>query len=338
MDTLRKTTAVFSAILFVFTGVTALLLFNFDRSAFTAETYQKAFAREDLYNKLPAVMAEAMTTSGADQSRFPIVMQGMSREAWEAFFRSLLPPETLKPMGDEMLASAFAYLNGQADVVNLSLAPLKARMTSEAGTQAVLSLLGTLPACDLLQISQMSVSLLASGQIEFCSPPAELYPLLTPVIQGQLQAAASAIPEQMTLVSAPPQNDPRQKLQTIRLLMRLSLILPLTFLFALTVFAVRSLKDWLMWWGIPFTAAGAGAFLAGLLGAPVFKSALQRILMESMPDYLPVFLLDFASDFASAMVRALLDPVLWQGLTLAILGMGMAGAGYYLSIRKTNAG
>lgn len=338
MNPLNKTLATICAILFTLSAVTAMVLFNFDRSAFTAETYQKAFAREDFYNKLPAVMAEAMTNSGADQSQFPIVMQGMSREAWERFFRSLLPPEMLRVMGDDMLNSAFAYINRETDSIQLNLAPLKVSLASETGVQAVLSLLGTLPACDLFQIGQMTLNLFSGGQIELCNPPADLHPMLAPVIQGQLQFTASTLPDQLTLVTASPQNDPRQRLEILRLFMRFSLILPLIFLLTLTALAVRSLSEWLMWWGVPFFVTGASAYLTGLLGAPIFGGVLQRILVNRMPDYLPLFLLDFASGFASAMVRALLNPVMWQGLVLAVLGFGMAGVGYLLNLKKIGTG
>lgn len=335
---MNKTLATICAILFTLSAVTAIVLFNFDRNAFTAETYQKAFAREDFYNKLPAVMAEAMTNSGADQSQFPVVMQGMSREAWEGFFRSLLPPEMLRVMGDDMLNSAFAYINRETDSIQLNLAPLKVSLASETGVQAVLSLLGTLPACDLFQIGQMTLNLFSGGQIELCNPPADLHPMLAPVIQGQLQFTASTLPDQLTLVTASPQNDPRQRLEILRLFMRFSLILPLIFLLTLTALTVRSLSEWLMWWGIPFFVTGASAYLTGLLGAPIFGSVLQRILVNRMPDYLPLFLLDFASDFTSAMVRALLNPVMWQGLVLAVLGFGMAGVGYLLNLKKIGTG
>lgn len=335
---MNKTLATICAILFTLSAVTAMVLFNFDCSAFTAETYQKAFAREDFYNKLPAVMAEAMTNSGADQSQFPVVIQGMSREAWEGFFRSLLPPEMLRVMGDDMLNSAFAYINRETDSIQLNLAPLKVSLASETGVQAVLSLLGTLPACDLFQIGQMTLNLFSGGQIELCNPPADLHPMLAPVIQGQLQFTASTLPDQLTLVTASPQNDPRQRLEILRLFMRFSLILPLIFLLTLTALAVRSLSEWLMWWGIPSFVTGASAYLTGLLGAPIFGSVLQRILVNRMPDYLPLFLLDFASDFASAMVRALLNPVMWQGLVLAVLGVGMAVIGYLLNLKKIGTG
>ncbi len=91
--------------LFVLTAVPALIFFNFDRRAFTIETYQKAFARADFYNKLPADMAKAMFSSTTDASQLPVVMRGMSQEAWEGYFRAMLPQETLKTLGDETLNS-----------------------------------------------------------------------------------------------------------------------------------------------------------------------------------------------------------------------------------------
>ncbi|MBL8102109.1 MAG: hypothetical protein JNM02_06250 [Anaerolineales bacterium] len=330
MDTLKKPLAILCSIFFVVTAVIALFLFNFDRRAFTAETYQKAFARNDFYNQIPGLMADAMTSSNADQSQFPVVMRGMGREAWEAFFRSLLPPDVLKAMGDEVLNSTFAYLNMKTDSAQLNLAPLKASLTSDTGAQAVLSLLGTLPDCTFAQIAQMTINLLSGGQIEFCNPPAELYPALTPIIQGQLQFTAAAIPDQVTIISAPSQNDPRQRLLDIRFFMRLSPMLPLAFLLGLTLFAVRSLKSWLTWWGIPFFITGSLAFVMSLIGAPVFGAVFQRILVNRMAIYLPPILLNYGSDLAAAMVQALFTPILWQGLLIAVLGLGMAVTGYFV--------
>lgn len=335
METLRKSIAAFCAISFVFTTVASLFLFNFDRRAFTAETYQRAFARGDFYNKLPAVMAEAMTSSGADQSRFPSVMQGMGREAWEAFFRTLLPPEMLQALGNDVLNSTFAYFNLQTDTVLLNLTPLKASLTSDRGVQAVFSLLGTLPACDLLQIGQMTLDLFSGGQIELCNPPAELHPILTPILQGQLQFTAAVIPDQVIIVSAPPQNDPRQRLKTARAYMRISPLLPVSFLLGILIFGVRSLRGWLNWWGIPLTLSGMAAFVMALLGGPVFGGILQRALLSQMPNYLPGILADYAGDLASAMVQTLFSPVMWQGLALVFVGAGMVGAGYLLKMHKT---
>ena len=337
METIKKSLAILCAIFFVVTAVIALFFFNFDRRAFTAETYQKAFAREDFYNKLPGIMADVMLSSSTDQSQFPVVMRGMSREAWEAFFRTLLPPEALKAMGDDTLNSTFAYITMQTDSAQINLAPLKASMVGETSVQAVLSLLGTQPQCTFEQIAQMTIGLFSGSQIEFCNPPAELYTALTPIIQSQMQFTAAAIPDQVTIITAPLENDPRQKLLDIRFFMRLSPILPLAFLLGLTLFAVRSLKSWLMWWGIPLSITGFIAFMMSLLGAPVFGAVFQRMLINRMSIYLPTILLDYGSDFASAMVKALLNPILWQGLLLAVIGLVMAVAGYFVKEQKIAA-
>lgn len=333
METLRKSIAAFCAISFIFTAVASLFLFNFDQRAFTPETYQRAFARGDFYHKLPAVMADAITSSGADQSGFPRVMQGMGRDAWESFFRALLPVDMLQAMGDDVLNSTFAYFNRERDTVLLNLAPLKASLTSETGVQAVMSLLGALPACDLIQIGQMTLNLFSGGQIELCNPPAEMYPLLAPIIQGQLQFTAAVIPNEVVIVSAPPQNDPRKRLETARLFMRISPLLPISLLLGILIFGVRSLRGWMNWWGIPLALTGVIAFVMALLGGPIFGEIFQRILLTQMPNFLPAILSDYAGDLAAAMVQTLLSPVMWQGLALTFLGAGMAGAGCLLKMK-----
>ncbi|MBI5952405.1 MAG: hypothetical protein HY865_12175 [Chloroflexi bacterium] len=330
MNSIKKPLGIFFAVLFVLTAVPTLVFFNFDRRAFTPQTYQKAFASSDFYKKLPAAMAESILAGTTDTSQMPVVMRGMSQQAWEGYFRAMLPQETLKTMGDETLNSVFAYLNHQTDTVQVSLAPLKTSMVSDAGVQAVFDLLGTQPACTMEQIAQATLNLLNSNEIQFCNPPAELVPMLTPVIQGQMQATAMVIPDQLTLLNAPPQSDPRDKLQIARLAMRLSPILPLGFLLLMTVVTVRSLKNWLDWWGIPlFITGGLTAFL-GLVGASVFGTVFQELLTNRMPTFLPSLLLDSANALAAAMLQALFLPILWQGLGIAFIGFGMALTGYFV--------
>lgn len=323
MGALKKILATICAILFVITAVIALFLFNLDRRAFTAETYQRAFARDDFYNKIPGLMAETMTSSTAGQSQFPVALNGMSKEAWEAFFHSLLPPDTLKVMGDDVLNSTFAYLNMQTDTAKFDLAPLKASMVSDRGVQAVFSLLSAQPDCAFVQIAQMTTNLFSGDQPEFCNPPAELHPAFAPIIQGQLQLMSAMIPDQVTLISVPPENDPRQGLQVARLYMRLSPILPLTLLLGMTIFAVRSLKSWLRWWGISFFITGSIACVMSLFGIPVLRSIFQHILVRRMSNYLPTLFLDYVNDLATSMVQALLNPVLQQGLAITFVGLVM---------------
>ncbi len=332
METFKKILATIFAILFIITAIAALIFFNFDRKAFTAETYQKGFAKADFYNQLPAIIAQAMAST-TNEEQLPIVMRGMSTQAWDAFFRSLLPQDVLKEMGDDALNSTFSYLNMQTDSAELSLQPLKTSIVSESGAQAVFTLLKSLPDCTLRQIGQITIDLFSSSEIQFCNPPEDLYPLLTPIVQGQMQMAALAIPDQFTIVSAPPENDPRQKLQTARMLMRLSPLLPLGLLLLMTIIVVNSLKSWLEWWGFPFIITGGLVSLMGFSGAPVIGVIFQRILVNRMPAFLPAIILDYAGNLASAMVQALLNPILFQGIFLVVIGVVMV-AGVYFA--KTN--
>ena len=333
MKTFKNIISVFLAILFVITAVMALLFFNFDRHAFTAETYQQAFDREDFYNKIPSLLAQSIT-SGTDPTQQPLGMQGLNQETWEGFFRTLLPPDVLKPIGDDVLGSTFAYLNMESDSIQVDLSPVKTSMLGETGTQAALVLVKSLPACTIDQAAMIMFGMLSGDQIQLCNPPENILPMLMPLIQGQMQVTASLIPDQLTLITAPPQNDPRERIRTTRLFMRLSLILPILLLLTLTVFAVRSLHDWLIWWGAPLASTGFIAFVIGILGAPIFSAALESILASQLPGYLPAFLLDFTNSIAAAMVQALLTPVVIQGIILTFIGVSMAGLGYYLSHRQ----
>jgi hypothetical protein len=203
---------------------------------------------------------------------------------------------------------------------------LKAAMTSGAGVDAVYSLLDTQADCTLAQVARMTVNLLAVQDIQLCKPPEELYPILTPLIQAQMQAAALALPDKITLTSAAgaaPENDPRLGLQNLRLFMRLTPLFPLGLLLLLSVTAVHSLKSWLDWWGIPFLVTGFAAALVSLGGSPVIGGLLRRAITQRAPNYLPAAFSDYASDLAAAAVKALAKPILWQGLVLALVGLIM---------------
>jgi len=336
MNSLKKSLAAVCASLFILTAVIALILFNMDLKAFKAETYQQIFAKEDFYNRIPIVLAEATLDAVSSQSGLSLFLQGLTLQDWEAFMRAILPAESLKAIGNETLNSAFAYLNGQSDVAQISLAPLKANMSGDAGIQATYTLLARQPNCTLEQIADITLALLQQSQIQFCNPPAELQPFFTPVIQAQLQATAALLPDQITLIDAndpAQQSDPREQLNTIRLVMRLSPILPLLFLFLTSILAVNSLKSWLKWWGIPFTITGAIASLMGISSAPVTNLILQRVLINNMPAILPAILLDYAGELAAAMIQQMLEPVLWQGLIIMLIGLVMTG-GAFLSKQR----
>lgn len=335
MDTLKKVLAYIFSTLFIVTAVLALILFTFDRRAFRAETYQHVFANEDFYNQIPLLLAKTITST--DLNNLPLTMQGMSEQAWEAFFRKLLPQESLAAIGNDALTSTFAYLNMQTNSAQISLLPIKTNMLSDTGVQAVYELLNSQPDCTITQIGQMTLNLLTDQQIQFCKPPDSMQPILTPLIQTQLQTAALVIPDQITIASSDgvaPENDPRVKVRDIRIGMRLSPLLPIGFLFLLSIVAVNSLTSWLDWWGIPLLITGILTFLIGVSGAPIFGVILRFIISRKTPAFLPSIFSQYASDLAATMIQVVTKPIVWEGLFLFFVGLGMVGVSVYLKNKR----
>jgi hypothetical protein len=324
MQNIKKVLAYILAVLFVSTAVMALIFFNFEYKAFRVETYQQALTSGDFYNRIPAVLAEAMISSPTNFQSLPFSMQGMTTKAWEDFFRTLLPQDALKSIGDNTLNETFAYLNMQSDSITISFAPIKASMATDNGIQAVLALLRTQPACTLAQVAQITIDLFTGGQIEFCNPPDEIIPLLTPVIQAELQGAALIIPNEVTLVtSVRGKDDPRNRIQTARTLMKLSLLLPIGFLLLLTITIVNSLKSWLTWWGVPLLSTGVIAMLTSIIGGPILGLILKQLIQWQSRISLPISISDYAGEISSAILGAILRPIFWEGLFLFFVGMGM---------------
>ena len=334
MNSIKKVLGIIFAALFVLTAVPALIFFNFDRRAFTAETYQAAFANADFYNKLPVIMAQSISSPGSAASQDMLTSQlEMNQNTWETFFRTLLSPEDLKTIGTGLLDSTFAYINMQSDTVQLPMTPIKTRMDSDAGVQSALVIFNTLPKCTAEQIEQMTLDALSNkNQTQPCGLPEKYNALLIPLIRDLMKSAALELPDQMIMYSstASLENDPRIKLRSARTAMRLSPILPLLFLLLMTVFTVNSLKNWLRWWGVPLFITGLFTSLAGLGGTPTFEVFFKEIFVNELPGYLQ----NWVNELVSIILKALFNPILWQGLIIILIGLIMIVSSYFVSRRE----
>ena len=146
-----------------------------------------------------------------------------------------------------------------------------------------------------------------------------------------------AIPDEVTLISSVlsgTPNDPRLRLNNVRLLMLISPLLPAAFLFGITIFAVRSLKDWLMWWGWPIFITGAGALLVALLGSPVIGFVVSRFMQIQGAGLIPPSLLATMQETASSVTREILEPVTLEGLILALIGLTMGVVAMFVVRRE----
>ena len=325
MRTLGQFFAAICAILFVISAVLVLLLFNIEAKAFSSATYKQAFEDQQLYERMPGILATALTTTmGQNISAVPF-LRALTIEDWQNTISVLLPPEELKAMANNALDATFEYLNGRTDSAVISLLPVKAQLAGPSGMNVVLQILRRQPACTVEQLTQMAMGLLG-GEIALCNPPPEAIGLMTPFIQSQLQTMTTIIPNEVTFIpgslSGTPQ-DPRIRLNTIRSAIKLTPFIPLLLLFALTIFAVRSLVDWLTWWGWSFMTAGVSSVLIGLVGAPLVGWILQFLIRNQGTVLIPTVFVSSIAETTSAVARQMLAPVMIQGGILGFVGLGM---------------
>jgi hypothetical protein len=161
--------------------------------------------------------------------------------------------------------------------------------------------------------------------------------LLNPLIESQLQLMTLSIPDEVTLISGAqnnPTNDPRINLDRARALMKVTPFFPLFFLFGVSAFAIRSLVEWLKWWGYPFLVTGAVTALTAFLGAPSFDVIAQRLLQTQGSGLMPLVLFSTVQAAISAVMRQILKPVMIEGLVLAGLGLSMVLAAIFIVKRK----
>jgi len=323
--TLGQLLAALCAILFVISTVLVLLLFNIERKAFSSATYKQAFENQRLYERMPAMLATILTASMGENINTVPFLRALSVEDWQNSISILLPPEELKALASNALDATFDYLNGRSNSAVISLLPIKTQLAGPSGMNLVIQILGRQPACTTEQLTQMALGLLG-GEIALCNPPPEAIGLMTPFIQSQLQTMTTIIPNEVTFIpealSGTPA-DPRLRLNAVRSAIKLTPFLPLLLLFGVTVFAVRSLLDWLTWWGWTFAAAGVGSVLTGLIGSPLVGWILQLLIQNQGTIPIPPVLAASIAETTSAVARQMLGPVLIEGAILGFAGLGM---------------
>jgi len=331
-----KTLAAICAALFVLLGVPVLLMFNIEQKAFSSETYKQAFENQRLYERMPALVAATLSASLSQNGTMPPFLKELTAEEWQGTISSLLPPEELRAMTDQTLDSTFDYLNFKSNSVVISLLPIKARLAGEGGVNVVRNFLNTQPDCTLDQLTQMGLGLL-SGNIALCNPPDEAIGFFAPFIQSQLQTITTTFPDQIALVpgeeSGTP-NDPRLRLQWVRSGIAISPFFLLLLLLAIAVFAVRSIRDLLVWWGWPLLITGGLAALIALVGSPLIGGILQLIIQIYGAAFLPPLLASTIAETASAVASQILVPVIAQGFVLAMIGLVMVIIGTLLPRRQ----
>jgi len=325
MKIVGKVLAGVCAILFVISGVTAIMFFNIERKAFSSETYKTAFKEQGLYDDAPAIFTEIMLTSATDSGQMSVLLSVLNRDQLELVISSLLPPEQLEALIGDTFDSFFDFLNGDIDSITVNLLPIKLSLGGEGGVRAFTQIMLAQPDCTLEQAFSMAMGGFSmENGLALCKPPQEVMAVITPIIGTQLQIMASNFPDELTLAGDRQAglSDFRSRLDKVRAVMQLTPAIPLILLFAITAFAVRSLNEWLRWWGWPFIITGGLSTLLAIAGTPVVRLFMERVILQGNADMPPVFL-DMMRGVVGSLAGLILSPIAFEGILLAAIGIGM---------------
>jgi hypothetical protein len=325
---LLKFLAVICAFLFVLTAGIALVLFNAETRLFNASLYINSLESQNFYDRLPMLAAESLAGSPAskDPNSPRIYLDFLPVENWETIFRALLPPEVSQPITEQAIRSVFDYLNGKSETASLTLVEFKTHLTGPAGTETLLAILRSQPACTLEQVVQLTIGNLFGQDPGFilCNPSDELLNIFQPLLQTQLQTIAYTIPDSVDLTpDAAGTDHPLDGLRAVRAMMRFSPIIPLGLLFLITIFTVRDLKGWLNWWGNPILFGGILGFLLSAIIEPLFQLAFFITIEPRLPDFLPTSVTDTIRGLMSTVLSGVTAPILLQSTALVLIGIIM---------------
>ena len=330
MEKFSKTLAGLFAVLLVTTAALAFVLYTLEQSLFDPELYIQAFEKEDLYQRLPDLTAQALKVAAqqADSGNPLVLLRNLSEEEWRIFMDGLLPPAELKILAEDAVRQIMAYINNENDEVVLSLMGMKAHMSSPQGIEAIYGILRAQPDCTLEQLTVMA---LGQQDMMLCNPPETfLFLDLRPIIDSQIRAAVMFVPEQLTLISADARRvQELQDLNALRTLIRLSPLIPMFCLLMITILAVRSLRSWLNWWGYPLLFAGIFSILLTAISGPLAAWLFQTFVARVFPDSLPLEILDMLKSVVATIAYDAVSPIVKLAGIVSLIGLSMVVAALF---------
>ncbi|MGD8555677.1 MAG: hypothetical protein PVJ32_09585 [Anaerolineales bacterium] len=217
----------FFAFLFVVVTLIVLLVFNLEWRLFNPATLSGALEAQNLYERLPSIASDQLISRmtydpceedpslcegegqeppGEEEGEGgpPDFLKRLSKEDWELLLSTLLPEGWLETQVNGALGGLFAFLNSETDTLsmNISFTELKTVLAGQAGIDAMLGLMRTLPPCDpeLLASEEAYMESLEGGEgLLTCNPPEEMYDMILPELENALTEAAAQIPDEVDL-------------------------------------------------------------------------------------------------------------------------------------------
>ena len=296
-----KVFAILFSILFVITGVIAILMFTATKLAFDPVMYKQALSSTDIYERVPELLGEQIvyslnrnpciqnpaTCTEEQLNATPSYLFSIDAPTWETIITKFIDPEWFKEQTESAIDQIIEFLvtPGETFSLDVSLVELKARIRGEEGYQAVVSLINSLEPCssgDMLNLLNAALGFDELSSVSLCRPSESVLTLGESAIRESLNVVADKLPDNTSILvettSPGFKNNlaaTQRSMQLLRTLTQLSPIIPLSLLLIITLLVVRSLKGFLKWWGIPLVSVALLTFVCSLLLTPLIRSIVS---------------------------------------------------------------
>lgn len=323
-------------------------------SGFEREGTEGEFARMrpcfERYGESP-VQGEGEGGEGEGGGGPPIAFERLTPEDWGTLLSILLPPELMQAQIEGAVDSVFASLdsNDPSAEITVSLVQLREHLRSGAAVEAFMYVVRAQPPCTAEELAELDAGPLRN--LPPCRPPDAKLEAMAEEGGEVLAEVLADMPDETGLRgmfggegesaetlpaegNGPFGQSPRENLRFVRLILRLSPLLPMVLLLLTTVFGVRSWRGLMLWWGIPILLAGliAGGLASAAL--PVMDWAIAEFLLENVPPSFAPDVVQVGLDIARDIVRALVTPTQVEAGVLVIVCLGMVVASFYLRPKR----
>jgi hypothetical protein len=286
----------------------------------------------------------ANSQSGTSEGGMPPFLQNLTSADWQAILTILLPADTLKAMTESTLDQMFSYLNGESDTVSVPLDKLKERLLGPIGTDLFQQLLNSQQPCTEQDLAQLIFGT-SNGGMVLCKPSEDMLPLVATILPGLLKTVVPQIPDKAIIIKPPVRGapypgtgpfgaDPITTLRTVRLVMRLSPLVPLAFLLLVTLFAVRNPKSWMRWWGIPIFVSGMVALGFGISAVPVLNKVWTWLIVPRIPPFIPVDISGIGQELLRSIIHTLSGWIILPAIIMIAVGLAGWIGSYYLRTKN----
>jgi hypothetical protein len=257
------------------------------------------------------------SASSPDDTPMMVLLREMGTDELIQAISLILPPATLQPLSESLIDQSFAIVDNGKGAITLDLTTLKQSIRGN-GVAAMQSLAsGRLP-CTKAQIAELK-----QGGLPMCKVPQDLQAQADAQVEKALDKMIGDLPDIYPLLPAEQVDALQQPLSYVpvaRTIATASLLVPLVCLALIALFAVRSKRELMRWWGVPLFIAGLLTILINRSASMIATDAVRsQLAQNNLTDGGIAFLLKLYAGIAGAV----LTPMLVESLVAIVIGLGL---------------